>query len=250
MLLLHLRGNTGSRLGLPHGRPEGGHLLAAEHLAAARPRHGRQGLPQRGLALGQRGQLSRALKLVVAAGELELGVMIGLEGCHPAEAGGGRSGRRRSEGAMGLAADVLHLAVLHPAVPQRLGRGHARCRIHRQQRSDEVLCLSGQIAKALAEDGSPVRSPAEQLAREQRVRCRADAPEVNLACVGPLLYLGRHVADSAAESSQRLHAFLPGCAETEVDELDPVLVAALIDDVLQLDVAVHQALPMHVVDGL
>mmetsp|Transcript_100737 Transcript_100737/g.260249 ORF Transcript_100737/g.260249 Transcript_100737/m.260249 type:complete len:255 (+) Transcript_100737:510-1274(+) len=76
----------------------------------------------------------------------------------------------------------------------------------------------------------------------------AQAPQVTLARVVLAQDLRRHVRERAAAEGH-LGVGRPDLAEAEVDELQVVAVRGVVEEVLQLDVAVHDVVAVDVVEG-
>mmetsp|Transcript_29517 Transcript_29517/g.87593 ORF Transcript_29517/g.87593 Transcript_29517/m.87593 type:complete len:334 (+) Transcript_29517:500-1501(+) len=146
--------------------------------------------------------------------------------------------------------DPVGERILHPAVPQGLRSTHPHRGIHGEQVLDEPLSLGGELPEVLRHHGEPVPTPAHHLAREHGVDGGAQGPHVRLARVAASGDLRRHVALGAAVARHGHLALPPLAAQAEVDELHLVPGVALVHDVLRLDVAVHVAPVVHVLQSL
>ena len=206
-------------------------MSLSDHLPAGTEPEGGQSLPEGLLlALGSR-RLGR-----VERGEVRLALTL----------------RGAVEVALGVGAEALDLGARRggAAVRQGLLRRQAVGRVDRQQGRDELLGLQGALRQPGGHDRSPVLVPAGQFAGEERVGDDAHGPHVGHAGVAVHPHeLRGHVGLGAAPPRHRRVAGLPAGAEAEVDELHRLPVGVGVHHVLQLDVAVHEALGVHVLHG-
>ncbi|GIX65410.1 ABC transporter ATP-binding protein, putative [Babesia caballi] len=147
-----------------------------------------------------------------------------------------------------------------PVVLQRLGGGDALRRVEGDHATDEVLGalrdlaplrhVEGELARLhLLDDRRLVRAVEGREAAQQNVQDHADGPDVALVVVHALEHLGRNVVRRA---DLLLHLGVDVAVRREAKVNDPdvgVDGLGLEQQVLRLEVAVHDVLPVHVVDA-
>mmetsp|Transcript_10216 Transcript_10216/g.30331 ORF Transcript_10216/g.30331 Transcript_10216/m.30331 type:complete len:377 (-) Transcript_10216:102-1232(-) len=129
-------------------------------------------------------------------------------------------------------------------------------RVHRQQGPHKVLRRRGHLRPLVGLVHPPPGLDGEDLlllvseewhvAADQDESDHSHAPEVALAGVAPVEDLGSDVVECSA-AELHLRVGLPDVAEAEVDELEVVAVLLLVEEVLQLEVPVDDALGVKVV---